>query len=61
MDEKLKEMALKYAVKNAFEYNGKADLKAVIGKLVSIDKELGKNLGKHIKEITEAIETCLEF
>jgi len=57
MDEKLKEMALKYAVKNAFEYNGKADLKAVIGKLVSIDKELGKNLGKHIKEITEAIET----
>ncbi|MFH1895626.1 MAG: glutamate--tRNA ligase [archaeon] len=56
MDKKMKELAFKYAVRNAFEHNGKADLKAVIAKLIAIDKELAKNLGKNIREITETIE-----
>ncbi len=52
----LKELTLKYAVKNAFEHSGKADLKAVIAKLIAIDKDLAKNLGRHMKEINEVVE-----
>jgi glutamyl-tRNA synthetase len=56
MNEKLKELAFKYAVKNAFEHNGKAELKAVISKLIAINKEMTKNLKEEIKEINEIIE-----
>jgi glutamyl-tRNA synthetase len=57
----LKEKAFKYAVKNALEHDGKAELKAVIGKLVALDKSLTKNLGKHIKEINEVVERVNSF
>ncbi|MFH1544504.1 MAG: glutamate--tRNA ligase [archaeon] len=56
MDEKLKELTYKYAVKNAFEHEGKASMKAVIGKLMALDKGLAKNLSKEVKEINEIIE-----
>ncbi len=56
MNQKMKEITLKYAVKNAIEHSGKAELKAVISKLIAIDKEIAKNLSKEIKEITEIVE-----
>ncbi|PJA18997.1 MAG: glutamate--tRNA ligase, partial [Candidatus Diapherotrites archaeon CG_4_10_14_0_2_um_filter_31_5] len=56
MDELLKQLTLKYAVKNAIEHQGKAELKAVISKLMAIDKNLAKNLSVEIKEITEIVE-----
>ncbi len=61
MDENLKELAFKYAVKNAIEHEGKANLKAVIGKLSAIDAEFGKNLSQHIKELTEIVEEINEL
>lgn len=38
--EQLKQDAHRYAIKNAFEHNGKADLGAIIGKLKALHKEL---------------------
>ncbi len=57
MKQKLNELTFKYAVKNAVEHSGKAELKAVISKLMAIDKELAKNLSKEIKEITKTVES----
>jgi len=43
--EKVKNDAYRYAIKNAFEHNGKADIGAVIGKLKALHKEIDvKNL-----------------
>lgn len=61
MDEKLRALTLKYAVKNAVEHNDKANLKAVIAKLMAIDKNLAKNLSVKIKEITEVVEEVNEM
>jgi len=52
----MKDLAYKYAVKNAFEHEFKADLKAVIGKLIALDKDFSKNLSKEIKEVNEIVE-----
>ncbi len=52
----IKKEARKYAIKNAFLHNGKADVKAVVGKLIALDHELSKNLSRHIKEITEEVD-----
>ncbi|MEW6295441.1 MAG: glutamate--tRNA ligase [Candidatus Diapherotrites archaeon] len=56
MEQVMKDLAYKYAVKNAFEHEFKADLKAVIGKLIALDKDFSKNLSKEIKEVNEIVE-----
>jgi len=58
MDEKLKGMILKYALQNALKYSGKANIGAVLGKVLAENPELkekardiGKETAKVIKEV----------
>ena len=60
MDEKLKGMILKYALQNALKYSGKANIGAVLGKVLAENPELkekardiGKETAKVIKEVNE--------
>lgn len=50
------EQAYRYAIKNAVLHEGKADLKAVIGKLIALNPELSADLGKEVKKINSIIE-----
>ena len=50
----VKELALKYALANAIKYNGKADLKAVMAKLMGEKPEFRK-FAKQVKEIVEEV------
>ncbi len=52
----IKEDAFRYAIKNAFLHNGKADVGAVVGKIIALHKsEKGFDIKKSMPEITEAV------
>lgn len=51
---KIKEVAFKYAVKNAFEHNGSAQMGAVIGKVKALFSEI------EIKEISEIVKSIVQ-
>ena len=40
----MKDLILKYALKNAFDYNGKANFQAVLGKILNEKPELRQNI-----------------
>ena len=52
---KLKNTILRYALQNAVRYNGKADAKAVIGKVLGENPELRKDTKKIIKDISKVV------
>ncbi len=52
----MKELILKYALKNASEYNGKANFQAVLGKILNEKPELKDNIKELVKEINEIIK-----
>ncbi|MEM7815675.1 MAG: glutamate--tRNA ligase [Candidatus Aenigmatarchaeota archaeon] len=52
----MKDLILKYALQNAVFYNGKADPKAVLGKVMAGEPELRKRIEEVRKEIEKAIE-----
>jgi len=54
MDTKL--LARKWALQNAFKYNGQAEVGAVVGKLISEDPAIKKELGKLMKQIKEIVQ-----
>jgi len=54
MTEKLKEDAYRYAIKNAFLHDGKADAGAVVGKIAALEKEI--DLKKAMPFIIEAVK-----
>jgi len=47
----MKELIIKYALLNSIQHNGKADFKAVIGKIISEKPELKSSLKKIIPEV----------
>ena len=49
-------LILKYALKNATEYNGKANFQAVLGKIIQEKPELKNNIKELAKEINEIIK-----
>ena len=51
----LKNAILMYALQNAVRYNGKADAKAVIGKVLGENPELRKDTKKIIKDINKVV------
>ncbi len=51
----MKEIIFKHVLLNAIQYNGKADFKAVVGKILSERPELKKNLKSIIPEIKKTI------
>ena len=55
VDPSIENVILKYALQNAFLYGGKANLKAVQGKVMAEQPELRKNA----KEVIPAIETIV--
>ena len=57
---RIKNTILKHALRNAIKY-GKADLKAVIGKVLGENPKLRKNAKKFIKEINKIIEEVNKF
>src|SRR3989338_10162526 len=52
----LKNTILKYALQNAIKYDGKADAKAVIGKVLGKNPKLRKEAKKIINEINKIIQ-----
>ncbi|MEK6841033.1 MAG: glutamate--tRNA ligase family protein, partial [Nanoarchaeota archaeon] len=52
----MKDLILKYALKNASEYNGKANFQAVLGKVLQEKPELKNNIKEVAKEINEIIK-----
>ncbi|MBI4140718.1 glutamate--tRNA ligase [Candidatus Woesearchaeota archaeon] len=52
----IKKLARKWALQNAVKYNGKADVGAVIGKLIAEDPKIKPQLGKLMKDIKTIIE-----
>jgi len=50
------DLILKYALKNAVDYNGKADSKSVIGKILSEKKSYKKQLKEIIPKINQIVE-----
>jgi len=52
----MRDLILKYALKNASEYNGKANLQAVLGKILNEKPELRENIRELAKEINEIIK-----
>ena len=52
----MKDLILKYALKNASEYNGKANFGSVLGKILSEKPELKQNIKELSKEIIEIIK-----
>ena len=57
---RIKNTILKHALRNAIKY-GKADVKAVIGKVLGENPKLRKNAKKFIKEINKIIEEVNKF
>jgi len=47
----MKDLIYKHALLNAVEYNGKANPKAVLGKVISENPDLKKEISKLMKEI----------
>jgi glutamyl-tRNA synthetase len=52
----MKEKILKYALLNAVQYQGKANLKAVVGKLLSENPELKNNIVEVMRKTNEVIK-----
>ena len=52
----MKDLILKYALKNAFEYNGKANFNSVLGKILNEKPELKKDIRELAKEINNVIK-----
>jgi glutamyl-tRNA synthetase len=52
----MKDVILKYALKNASEYNGKANFQSVLGKILQEKPELKNNIKDLVKEINEVIK-----
>lgn len=52
----LKDIAIKYALLNAVEHKGKASEKAVLGKVISEDESLKKDIKKATKAVKEAVK-----
>jgi len=52
----MKDLILKYALKNALDYNGKANFQAVLGKILNEKPELRRNIKDLAKEINEVIK-----
>jgi len=55
MVQDLREIIEKYALANAFQHNGKANPKAVLGKVLSADPDLRNNIDIVAKEVLEVI------
>ncbi|MDD5163533.1 MAG: glutamate--tRNA ligase [Candidatus ainarchaeum sp.] len=53
MAKEIIEDAYRYAIKNAFSHNGKADASAVVGKIIALHK--GEDIKKAMPEIMEAV------
>lgn len=51
----MKDLILKHAIINALRHNGKADVQAVIGKILSEAPELKKRIGELSKEIKDVV------
>jgi len=51
----IKQTARKWALQNAVKYNGQAEIGAVIGKLISENPSVKKELGKLMQQIKEII------
>ena len=49
-------LILKYALKNAVDYNGKANFQAVLGKILSEKPELKQDIKNIVKEINDIIK-----
>ena len=56
MEKGLKEFFFKYALQNAVRYNGKAEVSAVIGKVMQEKPELKKEIKNIAKEISEIVK-----
>jgi glutamyl-tRNA synthetase len=56
MDKELEALARKYALANAFHYNGKANFGTVLGKLLAEKPEIKKDLKTLSKEISAVVE-----
>ena len=52
----MKDLILKYALKNASDYNGKANFGSVLGKILSEKPELKQNIKELSKEINDIIK-----
>ena len=52
----MKDLILKYALKNAVDYNGKANFGSVLGKILNEKPELRQNIKNLSKEINEIIK-----
>lgn len=52
----MKDVILKHVLLNALQYEGKADFKAVVGKIISENPKVKDSLGKLIPEIKKTIE-----
>ncbi|MBI4141958.1 glutamate--tRNA ligase, partial [Candidatus Woesearchaeota archaeon] len=52
----VKKLARKWALQNAVKYNSKADIGAVIGKLIAENPSIKKDLGKLMKDIKAEID-----
>jgi len=51
----MKEIILKHVLLNAVQYEGKANLKSVVGKLLAENSDLKKDMKKTMKEVNEMI------
>ena len=54
--ERIRELAYKYALLNAFLHNGKAVAKAVLGKIIAEDPELKRRIPEVIQVIEEVVK-----
>ncbi len=52
----MKDLILKYALQNAVKFNGKANIGAVIGKVLAENPQLKKNMKKLSKEIKKIVD-----
>ena len=53
---KLKELTMKYAILNAAQHGGKAQVNAVLGKLISEDQEVKKDVKNVMKTINSVVK-----
>ena len=52
----MKDLILKYALKNAVDYNGKVNFNSVLGRVLQEKPELKQNIKDLAKEINEVIK-----
>jgi hypothetical protein len=56
----MKETILKFALKNAYNYNGSVNPKAVLGQVLRENQELKKKVPKVLEEINKIIKEEIE-